>query len=214
MIQPDSAFATKRSVLSTIAKMYDPLGMMAPIIIRAKIIMQEMWVSSCDWDDPLPDCIVAKWKQFQLEVSSLTNCSMDRYVLLPNVTKMELHTFADASIAAYGACTYVRSEEARVVRVALLASKSKVAPLKRLSIARLELCACVLAAHLHNRIKRAINMRIDGSWFWTDSSICLNWLKLPPNTWKTFVANRVSEIQHFTAGCKWKHVAGTSLPLG
>ena len=90
--------------------------------------------------------------------------------------------------------------------------QSSTEPLKRLSTARLELCACVLAAHLHNRIQRVIDMRIDGLWFWTDSSICLNWLKLPPNTWKTFVANSVSEIQHFTAGCKWKHVAGIENP--
>ncbi|XP_062540881.1 uncharacterized protein LOC134208939 [Armigeres subalbatus] len=94
----------------------------------------------------------------------------------------------------------------------LLASKSKVAPLKRLTIARLELCACVLAAHLHHRIKQAIHINVSASYFWSDSAVCLYWLRAPPSAWKTFVANRVSEVQHFTHGSKWNHISGSENP--
>ncbi|XP_041787582.1 uncharacterized protein LOC121602893 [Anopheles merus] len=107
--QPDDDVITKRSVLSAIAKMYDPLGMIAPIIIRAKMIMQEIWVSSRDWDESLPEDIVCKWKQFQKEIRSLSQYRMDRFILLPEARNIELHTFADASSAAYGACTYLRT---------------------------------------------------------------------------------------------------------
>ncbi|XP_049291622.1 uncharacterized protein LOC125768263 [Anopheles funestus] len=212
LCQPDTDVITKRSVLSTIAKMYDPLGMIAPIVIRAKMIMQEIWTYSCDWDDALPAGIVSKWKQLQQEIQSLSQYRMERYVLVPGARKIELHTFSDASTVAYGACTYVRCEEPGRARVMLLASKSKVAPLKQLTVARLELCACVLAAHLHHRIKRAIATNIDASWFWTDSAICTAWIRAPPTTWKTFVANRVAEIQHFTSDAKWRHIAGVENP--
>uniref|UniRef100_A0A182HYE0 Uncharacterized protein n=1 Tax=Anopheles arabiensis TaxID=7173 RepID=A0A182HYE0_ANOAR len=117
-----------RSILSNIAKMYDPLGLIAPILVRAKMLMQELWLLKSGWDEPVPQQIYKKWKAIQ-----------------------EFHTFTDASEAAYGACTYVRCETAKgEVQISLLASKSRVAPLKRVTLPRLELSAAVLGAHLHH----------------------------------------------------------------
>ncbi|XP_055528038.1 uncharacterized protein LOC129720575 [Wyeomyia smithii] len=177
-VPPSDHVLTKRSILSTIAKLFDPLGLIAPVVVRAKIVMQELWLLSCGWDDPVPDNLQKRWEKYQQELPKISAYRIARYALLPNST-VQLPTFADASESAYGACTYARCEDPQgIVRIQLLASKSRVAPLKRLTIARLELCAAVLAAHLHHRIKRAIDI----------------------------------EVQHFTHGYRWNHIAGTENP--
>ncbi|XP_062710264.1 uncharacterized protein LOC134288685 [Aedes albopictus] len=211
-VQPRDDPPTKRSILSDIARLFDPLGLIAPVVVTAKILMQELWSLSCDWDEPVPHCVRLKWEQFRNELPKIATYRIDRYAFLPDA-RVELHTFADASTTAYGACTYVRCENALgIVKIQLLASKSKVAPLKRLTVARLELCACVLAAHLHHRIKESINVHVSASYFWSDSAVCLYWLRAPPSSWKTFVANRVSEVQHYTRGGIWSHISGTENP--
>ncbi|XP_055522546.1 uncharacterized protein LOC129716732 [Wyeomyia smithii] len=211
-VPPSDHVLTKRSILSTITKLFDPLGLIAPVVVRAKIVMQELWLLSCGWDDPVPDNLQKRWEKYQQELPKISAYRIARYALLPNST-VQLHTFADASESAYGACTYARCEDPQgIVRIQLLASKSRVAPLKRLTIARLELCAAILAAHLHHRIKRAIDIGICSSYFWSDSSVTLEWLRSPPNRWQTFVGNRVSEVQHCTHGYCWNHIAGTENP--
>ena len=120
------------------------------------------------------------------------------------------HTFTDASEASYGACTYVRCETAKgEVQISLLASKSRVAPLKRVTLPRVELSAAVLGAHLHHRVKNAMQIDSAESIFWSDSTVTLKWIASPPNTWKTFVANRVAKVQHFSHSRQWRHVPGT-----
>ncbi|XP_065085954.1 uncharacterized protein LOC135707972 [Ochlerotatus camptorhynchus] len=157
---------TKRSILSDIARLFDPLGLIAPVVVKAKILMQELWSLACEWDDPVPNAIRVKWEQFRNELPKISVYRVDRYAFLPDAS-VELHTFADASTTAYGACVYVRCiNTLGTVKIRLLASKSKIAPLKRLSIARLELCACVLAAHLHHRVKESIGVHVAASYFW------------------------------------------------
>ncbi|XP_055621928.1 uncharacterized protein LOC129765548 [Toxorhynchites rutilus septentrionalis] len=137
--------ATKRTILSTIAKLFDPLGLIAPVVIKAKIIMQELWLLSCDWDDPVPKTLDRKWKTYCRELPNISAYRVDRYAFLPNATVM-LHTFADASEAAYGACTYARSEDSEGnIKVQLLASKSRVAPLKRLNSSPSGIMCCCIS---------------------------------------------------------------------
>ncbi|XP_058840343.1 uncharacterized protein LOC131695821 [Topomyia yanbarensis] len=203
---------TKRSILSDIAKLFDPLGLIAPVIVRAKILMQEMWLLSTGWDEPVPENVCHKWNKYHQELPKISAYRVTRYVFLPQST-IQLHTFADASESAYGACTYARcKDEMGNVRIQLLAAKSRVAPLKRLTLARLELCAAVLASHLHDRIKQAIDVEVSASYFWSDSAVTLQWIRSPPNTWQTFVGNRVSEVQHYTHGCQWMHISGCENP--
>nr|XP_049466972.1 uncharacterized protein LOC125908320 [Anopheles coluzzii] len=208
----ETANLTMRSILSNIARMFDPLGLIAPVIIRAKLLMQELWLQKIGWDDPVPVHICNKWKSVTDDWKDLESFKSERYVLLPN-SKIQFHTFADASEVAYGACIYARCEDQQGrVRVSLLASKSRVAPLKRVTLPRLELCAAVLGAHLHHRVRRAMGIDTTESFFWSDSTVTLNWIASPPNTWKTFVANRVAEIQNYSHPRQWKHIPGSSNP--
>ncbi|XP_049276612.1 uncharacterized protein LOC125760492 [Anopheles funestus] len=174
--------------------------------------MQELWLQKIGWDDPVPAHICNKWKSVTDDWKDLADFKSERYVLLPN-SEIQFHIFADASEVAYGACIYARCEDQQAqVRVTLLASKSRVAPLKRVTLPRLELCAAVLAVHLHHRVRRAMKIDATESVFWSDSTVTLNWIASPPNTWKTFVANRVAEIQNYSHPRQWKHIPGTSNP--
>ncbi|XP_061512577.1 uncharacterized protein LOC133393137 [Anopheles gambiae] len=193
--EADEATSTKRSILSSIAKMYDPLGLIAPVIVRAKMLMQELWLLKSGWDEPVPNHICKKWKAIQSDWKMLSEYRTNRYALLPDAT-VEFHTFTDASEAAYGACVYARCENAAgEVRISLLASKSRVAPLKRVTLPRLELSAAVLGAHLHHRVKEAMQIVCAESFFWSDSTVTLKWIASPPNSWKTFVEAKAMEAR-------------------
>lgn len=212
-----AAVLTKRKVMSYIAQIFDPLGLVGPIITKAKIFMQRLWAlkrdgEPCEWDTPLPEKLQHEWKQFHSTLHIIGEIRIPRFVLTPGVRTIQLHFFADASQLAYGACCFVRTESKDGVTVCLLTSKSKVAPLStHHSIARLELCAARLATQLYKKIEGSLKISAT-SYFWTDSTTVLYWLRASPNRWKTFVANRVSQIQTTTDIGQWKHVAGTDNP--
>lgn len=148
---------TKRQILSTIARLYDPLGLIAPIIVRAKILMQQLWAQSLDWDDEVPVEIRNIWTDFINDLPYLTQFCIDRYAF--EAGEVQLHCFADASDVAYGACVYVRSAVGYGgVKVELLTSKSRVAPLKKRSIPRLELCAAKIVAQLIAKVRNALEI--------------------------------------------------------
>ncbi|KAK9723428.1 Integrase zinc binding domain [Popillia japonica] len=118
---------------------------------------------------------------------------------------VEIHGFSDASLQRYGACIYLRSvDQQHNISVNLLCSKTKVAPLKPITIPKLELCAALLLSKLHDEVQRSL--KLVKSFLWTDSSIVLGWLKTSPNLLKTFVCNRVAQIQELTPECTWRHV--------
>ncbi|XP_055590334.1 uncharacterized protein LOC129742461 [Uranotaenia lowii] len=211
-VEPNEKPWTKRAILSTIAKLFDPMGLISPVVVTAKMVMQQLWLLPCGWDDPVPESLQEKWRNYCQDLPKISAFRVQRYAFLPN-SKVQLHTFTDASEAAYGACVYARSADSNGnVRVQLLVSKSRVAPLKKTNIARLELCAAALGAHLYVHAKQALDLEIETSHFWTDSTVTLHWLKAPPHNWKTYVANRVAEVHHHTQGSQWRHVPGTDNP--
>ncbi|XP_039450458.1 uncharacterized protein LOC120429296 [Culex pipiens pallens] len=204
---------TKRNILSVIAQLYDPLGLIAPVVVLAKIVLQELWYLALEWDALVPPELRTRWFDFCEGLSHLTNFRIDRYAFARKCCYAELHFFSDASEVAYGAVVYVRSESPDgKIKVSLLTSKSKVAPLKKRSIPRLELCAFFLAAQMYVRVVEALDVKFQDVYFWTDSEVVLQWLKSAPRRWKPFVANRISEIQIITHGAKCLHVAGLENP--
>ena len=94
----------------------------------------------------------------------------------------------------------------------MLCSTSKVALLKQLTIPRFELCAAILLSKLYKKAIHALNLTVNESYLWTDSSIVLTWIQGPPNKWKAFVGNRVDLIQEQTAAATWRHVPSQSHP--
>nr|XP_018900622.1 PREDICTED: uncharacterized protein LOC109032781 [Bemisia tabaci] len=204
-----TSVVTKRIILSEISKLFDPLGIVGSILVRAKMLIQDLWKLKLTWDEPVPDVIKKKWMELADDLAMLTEFSVPRHVQISRRTKkLVFHGFGDASKGAYGACIYVVSYNADSPTSILLCSKSRVASLKLLTIPRLELLAALLLARLMKRVLSAVNNHPHEIFLWSDSMDVLYWLQKPPDTWHTFVANRVSEIQAFTSEvhASWKYV--------
>ena len=199
---------TKRSFLSEIARIFDPLGFLAPFHVRAKIIMQQMWLKGVGWDDDLDPCLKQMALQWLGEVQELHGIRFSRCLQLNlEITKSTMHVFVDASEEAYGAVAYdVKHYVNGSTSSQLVAAKSKVAPLKATSIPRLELMAAVLGVKLLLAITRAVEIDTSGAVMWSDSQNVLCWIKNQSRNFKTFVANRVGYIQESTEPSQWKHV--------
>lgn len=137
---------TKRTILSFIAKFFDPLGWITPVIITAKILLQQLWLLKCDWDDVIPTPLFSQWADFYEQLPKLELLNIPRWTKYGHdVNFAELHGFSDASTRAYAAAVYLRIVPLEGPPViSLLVAKSKVAPLKTLSVPRLELCAALL----------------------------------------------------------------------
>ncbi|GFT94275.1 uncharacterized protein TNCV_4775701 [Trichonephila clavipes] len=132
---------TKRCVLSTIARLFDPLGLLGPVVARTKIFMQSLWSLKIGWIDDLPSERAKEWHRFLEDFNSVRSICIGRSILHPQATRVELHGFADASEKCYGAVIYCRSQSpdgATIVK--LVISKSRVAPVKSVTMPRLELC--------------------------------------------------------------------------
>ncbi|GFV34266.1 uncharacterized protein TNCV_991871 [Trichonephila clavipes] len=204
---------TKRDVLSTIAKIFDPVGLMAPVISKAKIFLQRLWRSKLEWNDLLPAEEYREWQQFLVSLENINNIEIPRRILVafPEVT--EIHGFADASERGYGAAVYCKSKKLKSeTLVRLITSKSRVAPIKSLTIPRLELCAAVLLAKLVKRVVAALQLETAEVYLWSDSMIILAWLRKEPMDLKTFVQNRVAKIQEFYPNQLWRHVPSDQNP--
>ena len=206
---------TKRALVSDVAKTYDVLGWFAPVIIKAKILLQRVWESKVDWDDPVPDPIVEEWSLWRSQLSSLSKVHIPRCYFPKDVelVSTQLHGFSDASASAYSAAVYLRfTDQSGGVHVTLVASKTKVAPIKRLTIPRLELCGAHLLTKLLDHVRITLKLPIESTFAWTDSTIVINWLDGNPRRFKTYVGNRISFILDRIPPHKWKHVPGDQNP--
>ncbi|XP_026331252.1 uncharacterized protein LOC113238634 [Hyposmocoma kahamanoa] len=205
---------TKRFILSEIAKLFDPLGWLAPVIVTMKIITQELFTNSTEWDQPVDEKIKHKWTEIQQQLKTIESIKIPRWCYVTPSKKVELHGVCDASEKAYGAVIYCRVQDSdKTYRVTLLQAKSKVALNKqRTTLPRLELCAVLLLAQLMEKVIKTMNFIEAEVYCWTDSMITLGWIKGEANRWKTFVANRVSEIQKQLPQAKWNHVITSQNP--
>ena len=146
-------------------------------------------------------------------MSELNSLKIPRHVLCKNAVSTELHGFSDASQGAYGACIYIRTvDQYRNVQVHLLSSKTRVSPLKSISIPRLELCAGLLLAQLFEKIRNSLTIQFDKYFLWSDSTVTLAWIRASPHNLQVFVGNRVAEIQRLTHVSSWRYVPTDSNP--
>jgi len=194
---------SRRSVLSIVARFYDPLGLLGPVITKAKIFLQQLCKDQLNWDESLPVARDTAWKELCSSFQNIPHVSFPRVVLIADA-EVEIHGFCDASLEAYGACVYVVTR-GKTVTSRLLCSKSRVAPLKTLSVPKLELCGAKLLASLMYEINRT-GIFFSQFYCWCDSSVVLSWIRDEPFKFNVFVANRVSAIQELTLGMQWHHV--------
>lgn len=205
---------TKRTVLSLCGMVFDPLGMLSPFVVRLKILLQTTWERDLQWDDPLPPDIYGAFQLWVEEVSSVPQISLAR-TYFPNTSAQgaEIHIFADASPKAYGCVAYFRKMIDRKMRSSFIIAKCRLAPLKKLTLARLELMGALVSARLAEYLERSFPwITPDNIFFWSDSQITLHWIKGDPLRWKEFVRNRVREIQEKTKRDHWHFCSGKTNP--
>ncbi|KAK2578329.1 hypothetical protein KPH14_012630 [Odynerus spinipes] len=213
-IEEKEAKITKRLVLSKISQVFDPLGLLGPVIINGKWIMQQMWQLNTGWDEPLSQGLRETWNQYYSDLPRINQVQISRNINGENVEEtFDLVGFGDASEKAYGACLYAssRNKEGQL-QSHLICSKSRVAPLKTISLPRLELNAALLLSKLSDAARKAYGDKIKGLYLWSDSTIVLSWIATAPNILKTYVANRVSKIQDLTKNVNWMHVPSKENP--
>lgn len=205
---------SKRHILAETAAIFDPMGLVGPIIVQAKLIIQSLWQIRISWDEPLPDSIRIEWVKYRKGLSMLNKLTIPRNIGCNEIlTNIQIHGFADASIKCYGECIFLRSTNEQGEHTAkLICAKSKVAPLKVISLPRLELCAALLLARLASRIVPKLKLNIAKKYFWSDSKIVLSWIASPSTKWKTFVAHRIGEIQDLSNITDWAYVKSSENP--
>eukprot|EP00102_Acyrthosiphon_pisum_P015224 XP_008185677.1 PREDICTED: uncharacterized protein LOC103310152 [Acyrthosiphon pisum] len=215
------ASPTKRSVLSAIAQMYDPLGLLAPIIFWAKCFMQTLWKSGYTWDQPISNELSSSWKTFSSELPSVASLKIPRYIPIDQSCHVQLLGFSDASKKGFAVVVYIRLEyPSKSSTVHLITAKSKVAPLKSgnidesLSIPRLELCGALLLAQTLHRIQQTLAkiVNISAMHAWTDSTVVLAWITAHQIQFKVFVTNQLNKIAELIPSYTWRHVSTLDNP--
>ncbi|XP_018395641.1 PREDICTED: uncharacterized protein LOC108774118 [Cyphomyrmex costatus] len=205
---------TKRRAVSKIARVFDPLGLVTPVLIVGKIVLQKIWRQNVEWDQRLPVDLMIEWKDYCSSLNHLNNLQVQSNISIHSQDAIfDVYGFGDASEMAYGACLYaVNTDQQGIIHSELICAKAKVAPLKTVSLPRLELEAALMLARLLNTVKESCMQKIGRVKLWSDSTVTLGWIKAPPHTLKTFVANRVAKIQNLTEGAVWSHVASKENP--
>ena len=199
---------TKRFIVGRVAEVFDPLGLASPFIVRAKILIQDLWTMGLGWDEPITHEISIRAKEWFLELEDLKEIKVPRSLRDRKVEKSSsVHTFVDASNDAYGAVSYLRCEyDQGCYGVSIIASKTKVAPLKPMSTPRLELMAAILGLNLTLSIIAALNIPIADAHFWSDSMDVLYWIRGRGRQFRPFVANRIGEIQRQSSPEQWQYI--------
>ncbi|KRY47859.1 hypothetical protein T03_14133 [Trichinella britovi] len=205
---------TKRQMLSLAARMYDPLGYIAPFTGQIKVLPQSLWTAGIDWDTPLSPGVERRWRDWMEQLEMLPKIRIPRaWILYPVnlVRRIELHIFGDASQTAYAACAYIRVEP-----MDLVISKNRVAPLKQISLPRLELMAALLCARLKGYLDKELTLPIQETFCWSDSRVALAWIKgesTSPQCWRNCptkenradIPNRGCSLETLINSALWWH---------
>ncbi|XP_048579040.1 uncharacterized protein LOC125560752 [Nematostella vectensis] len=198
---------TKRKILSRVARLYDPIGYTAAVVIKAKIGIQKLWQLGYEWDQPIKPPLAQE--AFFTDLDELNKIELPRCLTPPNAVGLPtLCIFSDASREAFGAVAYLRWQASvGSYEVRFVAAKSRV---KELAIPRLELQAAVLAARLHQTLQEELRIECEKAILFTDSMIVYSWVRGSPRSFKPFVSARISEIQDKTDPNQWRHIPGSA----
>ena len=208
---------TQRIVLSLVSSVYDPIGLVAPYTVKARLLLKAIWrLSGQQWDDDLPPEVVTKFLEWSEELPSLSDIAIPRAYFQGKVETLELHLFGDSSQDVFSAVAFLRAkvvkrENQEQTQLAFVFGTARVAPMKALTIPKLELQASLLAARLRKEVAKALSLEISKTFMWSDSTTVLQWIhsldKQP-----VFVANRVEEIVDLTTTDEWNYVKSSENP--
>ncbi|XP_003740487.1 uncharacterized protein LOC100905127 [Galendromus occidentalis] len=203
---------TKRQVLRVVASIFDPVGWLIPFTLRGKLLIQQLWSQTLRWDDPLSGPELDSFRRWTQEIPTLSALRIPRLYgdSTRRISGYQLHVFGDASEKAYAGAAYLQTLYVDGgSNCSLLMSKSRVAPREKISLPRLELLAAVLSARLRAFVVERLDVKLDKTTHYTDSAVTYYWcIAEDPTRWKTWVCNRVMEIQKLTSSNEWFHVEG------
>ena len=197
------------------SSIYDPLGFICPFTLQGKQILQDLCKQNLGWDEDIPLEERLRWEKWKTEVPYLSNFSVGRCVKpkdFGKVVKSEMHHFSDASTSGYGQVSYLRQiDENGCCHVSFLMGKSRVVPLKQISIPRLELTAALVSARVSQFLNKELKLDVENI-FWTDSNVVLGYIGNDAKRFHTFVSNRVQEIRNITKSEQWRFIPGNNNP--
>ena len=199
---------TKRMILSQINGIYDPLGLVGPFTVRAKILMRQLWNGSAKalgWDDTIPELHQNEWIAFFRDLFEVEVISFARGIKpVDNVGNPSLVLFSDGSNDAFGACAYARWKKIDgTFQSSLIASKNRITPLKRMTVVRSELCGGILAKRLKVFIQEEMRLEFDEEYFIVDLQIIRAMIQKDSYGFNTFAAVRIGKIQEKTNPKDW-----------
>jgi hypothetical protein len=198
---------TKRSLLSEISGLFDPMGWIAPVTTKLKLLFQRVWQLNLQWDDELPNEFNLEWSIIKTDIKTIEQLQIPRWLSTQEKGLIELHGFCDSSEKAFGCVIYSKIYKTHQPIVALVAAKTRLVPTKKtITIPKLELNAAVLLSKLMNKVALSLsyhNIKIYG---WCDSTAVLGWLQGDASRWKSYVANRVKQVTGIMPPNCWRYV--------
>ena len=200
---------TRRRLLGAVAALFDPLGLISATHLTGKILLQRAWQETSGWDEPLSPQLASCVESWWGELQRVSGVQFPRWIAAQIDTPVEVHVFADASEKAYGCCLYVVVDGVSH----LVYAKTKVAPLKPLTLPRLELQAAVLAVTRLQFVATLLRLEISRITAWSDSMTALQWISGDALRWKTWVRNRVQRFRRFRRSLESACVIAQAWPI-
>lgn len=205
---------TKRVVMSCVMSLFDPLGMLAPFIIFGKMLVQDVWRCGSDWGQPIDNASNEKWQRWIERLPEIEEAEIPRYYFRKSssidLRSLQLHVLVNASKDAYGAVAYFRVLTDEGPICSLVMARSKMAPLKLLSIPSLELQAAVIGSRQLHSVIEAHSLEVTQRSIWSDSKTVISWMQSKQRKYKPFVAFRIGKILSLTKYSDWRWISTTS----
>lgn len=190
--------------------------MLAPVILPAKQILQTLTGLRLGWDESIPEEHLKKWTSWVNDLYLLRDYKVKRCIKphdFGHPVSAQLHHFGDASESGYGTVSYLRMvNKANTVCCSFIIGKARVAPLKPLTIPRMELTAATVAVRIDRMMQEEMELSLEPSVFWTDSTSLLKYINNETSRFTTFVANRVAVIRSASEDSQWRYVNGYMNP--
>lgn len=197
---------TKREVLRTVMMTFDPLGLLGFFTLKGKLVVKAIWRTQVEWDDMIQKDEMQLWLDWIDDLKKVSLYEIRRcYFTEANAKEFELHIFVDAGENAAAAVAYVVGCFPGKRETMIVASKTKVAPNKCVSIPRMELQAAVIGTRLSTHVKETHSINFVRCTLWTDSRNVMCWIR-SPKRFKVFVAHRISEIRETTNPSDWRYI--------